>query len=96
NFVCMKKDLGGFSSNWKNYARVVEATKMAGKFPFVVIAMDVFHDIRKGSSIYNKESTVKRFFAGLIAGLGIWSHYYLLMYPKIIGGRIKRSIVRKK
>lgn len=92
NFVSMNKNSGGFSSDWKNYAKIVGAGKMAGMLPFVMIGFDTLKDIWHNSNIYGQENKVVRVITGLVLCLVIWTRRYAITYPRIIGGKIKRSL----
>ncbi|HEX5168198.1 MAG TPA: glycosyltransferase family 2 protein [Cyclobacteriaceae bacterium] len=99
DFVSINKNSGGFSANWEKYAEIVGASKISSKLHHFVIGLDTLNDIMHNSRIYNSENKIERFIVGLLSCMAIWTKYYVLTYPKIIGGKIKRffllSIDRK-
>lgn len=90
DFVSMNKSWGGFSADWDRYADIVGADKMSAMFPFLSIGLDTLKDVWHNSKIYGRETKIARFFVGMASCIAIWINYYVLSYPRIVGGRIKR------
>jgi glycosyltransferase involved in cell wall biosynthesis len=96
NLECIgyNKKLGGLSKNFKLYASVVEATWFSADFPRVKIALDAFSDIMYQSPVYRRVSIYSRFLLALTSCAGILIKYYFKEFPFIVGGRIKRFLLR--
>ncbi|MEZ4772845.1 MAG: glycosyltransferase [Bacteroidia bacterium] len=90
DFVGYNKYAGGVSRNFKNYARVFGEKPVWGIFPFIKMAIDAFRLVIYGEKIYSTISLPVRIMAGIFSSLGILFHYYILIKPRIIGGRLLR------
>lgn len=91
DFTSYSKHAGGLSSYWKNYVQVVKAPKLYSYFPYVGMASDAFIDILR-SSLYGKENLLSRFIVACGSFMALVSHYHFIIYPRIIGGSIKRLL----
>jgi glycosyltransferase involved in cell wall biosynthesis len=90
------KQLGGSSRNFRDYANNIGASSFAGHFPFLQISFDTFSEIMYKSSVYSEISFLNRFLFSAAAMLAILSNHYIMLYPKILGGKIKRLFLGKK
>jgi len=96
NLDCVgyNKKLGGTSKNFKHYATVIGATPFAAKFPRVRIALDAFSEILFQSPVYKTLNAPSRFFLATACCTSILMKYYLVAYPFVIGGKLKRLFSR--
>lgn len=91
DFTSYNKHSGGLSSQWKNYAAVVEAPRFYAQYPYVGMASDAFRDIMN-SHIYHQENLIYRAVIASLSFMIILVNYYFKIYPRIIGGRVKRFV----
>lgn len=88
------KKFGGVSVNMKNYAKVIGANWFSAHFPHATIAVDALAEVVLLSPKYTRINMFSRVALGMTAcGLILASHY-LKVYPLIIGGKVKRLILK--
>lgn len=88
------KRFGGVSVNMKNYAKVIGANWFSANFPHATIAVDALAEVVLLSPRYSRENVLARVSLGLTACAMILASHYLKVYPFIIGGKIKRLVLK--
>jgi glycosyltransferase involved in cell wall biosynthesis len=95
NLDCVgyNKKLGGTSKSFKHYARVIGASRFAANFPRVAIAVDAFKEILLHSPVYRAQPALRRFVLAILCCAGIIFKYYVIEFPFVVGGKIKRWLI---
>ena len=93
-FVGYHKNFGGTSKDFKQYAKHIGDSNFAGKFPHIKMACDAFAEIMYRSQVYSKLSLIPRFTLAISAFSSMILHFYGTIFPFMLGGRIKRFILR--
>jgi glycosyltransferase involved in cell wall biosynthesis len=88
------KRLGGTSKTFKQYARAVGASKTAAAFPHLIMARDAFSEIMIRSPVYKHLATPVRFLLATMSCMGVLANHYVRVFPFILGGRIKRFLIK--
>lgn len=92
DFVGYNKYAGGVSRSFENYARVFGEKPIWGVFPFIKMAIDACKLIVYGEKIYRHIPLPLRLISGISSACAILFHYYILIKPRIICGRILRLL----
>lgn len=92
DFVAYNKVLGGNSSNFVKYAKVMGMHPWWGKAPYIRIALDAFYEIWKGFPVYKKLGAFSRFALALSSFFSVLFHFYVKRYPIILGGKFLRFL----
>ena len=87
------KDYEGVSTtNWGRWMGILGINKGWSIAPFGRIAFEAFRDITYKSHVYKKMNGLGRFMLGTKCAFFILAHYYLVFWPKIIGGKLLRFL----
>lgn len=92
NFLAYNKVLGGNSSSYLKYARVMGISKFWGYAPFFKIAIDSMGIIWKKYPVYQNVSKGTRMGMALRSFNGILWNFYIRRYPYILGGKVLRTL----
>jgi len=93
--VGYNKDYEGGASGGSGFPRVVKIIGLAkiwGHLPFIRITFETFYVIFSDFSAYRKLKFFPRFKLAVSSALAVFFHYYLFTYPKVIGGKLLRSL----
>jgi len=90
NTLAYNKVLGGNSSSYKKYAKVMNVPVFWGNAPFIKIALDTIGVILTKYPVYQDLSFLKRMSAAFQSFGGILWNFYIKRYPYIFGGKILR------
>jgi len=93
--VGYNKDYEGGASGGSGFGRIVRILglpRIWAYFPFIRITLETFYVIYKDFGVYRKMKPLDRFFLALSSSVAVFFHYYIFTYPKIIGGRLLRSL----
>lgn len=93
-FVGYHKQLGGTSQDFKQYARHMGDSAFAAYFPHIKMACDTFAEIMYRSKVYSDLPMPARFTLATSSFTTMLFRYYGIIFPFMIGGRIKRLILR--
>lgn len=88
----LNKRTGGLSENFKRYAQAIGASSFSAKFPHLKIALDAFSEMLHFSPANGALSRVSRFLLASLCFSAIVIRHYGIIYPFIIGGKLKRMM----
>ncbi|MEL6252025.1 MAG: glycosyltransferase family 2 protein [Bacteroidota bacterium] len=92
DFWTYNKVLGGNSSDFKKYARVMKLHPFWGYAPYIRIAVDAWKEIFSGFKVYQSLTGTSRFFLASHSSTAILFNFYIRRYPRIIAGKILRVL----
>jgi glycosyltransferase involved in cell wall biosynthesis len=94
DFVGYNKNFGGTSRNFKDYAKHIGDTEFAGNFPHLKMACDAYAEVMHRSKIFAGLPFYQKFFLAVSSFTGILARFYGNIYPLMVGGKIKRFILK--
>jgi glycosyltransferase involved in cell wall biosynthesis len=94
DFVGYNKYFGGTSKNFKQYAMSIGDSHFAANFPHIKMACDAFAEVMYRSSVYSDMPLPSKFTLAFSSFSGMLVRYYCTIFPLMIGGRVKRMILR--
>lgn len=90
DFVGYHKHLGGTSKSFKQYAKSMGESKLAGTFPHIKMAKDAFYEAMNRSPVYASRSFLNKLYLGVGSSAAIlFCHYGRIL----IGARIRNFII---
>lgn len=92
DFVGYNKYPGGISEDFKYYARIVGEAPIWGHLPYLKMAIDAGKEILYKSPIYRELNIFKRLFGAFVSTVAVWGHYNIMIFPRIVVGKILRTL----
>jgi glycosyltransferase domain-containing protein len=90
DFTGYNKHFGGVSRNFRNYAKHLGESWLAGYFPHFKISKDAFTEIFSRSIVFSKMPFFSRLGLGIVSYLGVLYCYYGRIH---IGARVRKHFV---